>query len=198
MLFRRGENAQSRSVGGISSSRGIEFFPQSANKLRFAVYHREHPAKEEEVARLHRLDIRTKRRRGDRELNAKVLQPTICTGQLQTFTAYQRPPCAPSSMCSTSPVMARTTAAPMPCEAPVTTTVFLLAILSSCCSREPRRILANYRPRIVLIELILLLLVENNILANHEFTVRERTSSGKDFKLTLRISRPCYYGRRVV
>jgi hypothetical protein len=37
----------------------------------------EHPAKEEQVARLYRLDVSAKRRRGGWELNSKVLQPAI-------------------------------------------------------------------------------------------------------------------------
>ncbi len=52
MLFGRSEHAQSRGVGGISSSLGIEFLPQPANILRLVVYNREHPAKEEQIARL--------------------------------------------------------------------------------------------------------------------------------------------------
>ena len=104
MLFRRGENAQSRGVGGISSSLDIELFPEPANILRLVVDDREHPAKEEQVARLYRLDVSAKRRRGGWELNAKILQPAFCTARLRTFTAYHRPTCAPSSTCSTSPV----------------------------------------------------------------------------------------------
>jgi hypothetical protein len=54
---------------------------------------REHPAKEEKVACLYRLDVSTERRRGGWELNAKVLQPAICTARLRTFSAYHRPTC---------------------------------------------------------------------------------------------------------
>ena len=46
MLLGRSEDVQSRSVGGISSSLGIELFPESANELWFMVHNREHPAKE--------------------------------------------------------------------------------------------------------------------------------------------------------
>jgi hypothetical protein len=81
MLFGRSENAQSRSVGGVSSSFGIELFPEPADKLRLVVDHREHPAKEEQVTRLYRLNVSAKRRRGGWELNAKVLQPAIGTAQ---------------------------------------------------------------------------------------------------------------------
>ena len=104
MLFGRSEDAQSRSVGGISSGLGIELFPQPANILRLVVDNREHPAKEEQVARLYRLHISAKRRRGGWELNAKVLQPAFGTARLRTFGAYHRPTCAPPSTCSTSPV----------------------------------------------------------------------------------------------
>jgi hypothetical protein len=104
MLFGRGENAQSRSVRGISSSFDIELFPKSANILRLVVHNWEHPAKVEQVARLYRLDVSAKWRRGRWELNAKVLQPAICTARLRTLSAYHRPACAPPSTCSTSPV----------------------------------------------------------------------------------------------
>ena len=36
----------------------------------------------EQVAGLHRLDVRAKRRRGSREPNAKVLQSAICAARL--------------------------------------------------------------------------------------------------------------------
>src|SRR6266852_3709947 len=106
MLLGRSEDVQCRSVGGVSSSLGIELFPKSAKILRLVVHNWEHSAKEEKVARLHRLDVRAKRRRGGRELNAKVLQPAICTAtaQVRTSHAYHRPACAPPSTCSTSPV----------------------------------------------------------------------------------------------
>src|SRR5271156_4715233 len=104
MLFRRGQNSQSRSVGGISSSLSIELFPKPPNILRLVVDNWKHPAKKEQVARLYRLDVSAKRRRRGRELNAKVLQPAICTARLRTFTPYHRPACAPPSTCSTSPV----------------------------------------------------------------------------------------------
>ena len=52
------------------------------------VDNREHPAKEEQVARLQGLYVSAKRRRGGRELNAKVLQPALCTVRLRTFRAY--------------------------------------------------------------------------------------------------------------
>jgi hypothetical protein len=64
----------------------------------------EHPAKEEQVARLERLHISAEWRRSRGELNAKVLQPAIGTAQLGTLRRYHRPTCAPSSTCSTSPV----------------------------------------------------------------------------------------------
>ena len=104
MLFRRGEGAQGRSVGGISSSFGIELFPQPAKIFRLVVDNRKHPAKEEQVARLQCLDVSAKRRRGGWELNAKVLQPALGAARLRTFSAYHRPTCAPPSTCSTSPV----------------------------------------------------------------------------------------------
>src|SRR5580698_6691102 len=104
MLFRRGENSQSRRVGGISSSLDIEFFPKPANILRLVVNNWEHSAKEKQVARLYRLDVRTKRCRRRWELNAKLLQPAFCAIRRRTFSAYHRPACAPPSTCSTSPV----------------------------------------------------------------------------------------------
>jgi hypothetical protein len=104
MLFGRGEDVQSRSVGGLSSTLGIELFPQPADKLRLVVDDWEHPAKEKQVARLYRLDVSAKRRRGSWELNAKFLQPPIRTTRRQTFRAHHRPTCAPPSTCSTSPV----------------------------------------------------------------------------------------------
>jgi hypothetical protein len=78
MLFGRSEDAQSRSVGGCPSSLDIEFFAQPANKLRLVVDNWEHSAKEKQVARLYRLDVGAKRRRGGWELNAKVEQPALC------------------------------------------------------------------------------------------------------------------------
>ena len=105
MFFGRSENAQGRSVGGISSRLSIELFPKPANILRLVVDNWEHAAKEEQITRLYRLDVSAKRRWGFWELNSKVLQPAICTAQLLgTFTAYHRPTCAPPSTCSTSPV----------------------------------------------------------------------------------------------
>jgi hypothetical protein len=75
-------------------------FAQPANILRLVIHNREHAAQEEEIARLHRLDVTTKRRCG-RKLNAKVLQPAL---RARLLTGYHRPTCAPSSTCSTSPV----------------------------------------------------------------------------------------------
>jgi hypothetical protein len=72
--------------------------------FRLAVHNWEHSTKEEKVARVRRFDVSAKRRRGGWELNAKVLQPAICTAQVQTSNAYHRPACAPPSTCSTSPV----------------------------------------------------------------------------------------------
>ena len=79
MLLGRGEDVQSRRVSGISPSLGIELFPQSAKILRLVIDNWEHPAKEEKVAGLYRLDISTKWRRSGGELNAKVPQSAICT-----------------------------------------------------------------------------------------------------------------------
>src|SRR5258708_24464512 len=103
MLLGRSEDVQCRSVGGISSSLCIELFPKSAKIRRLVVHNWEHSAKEQKVARLHRLDVRAKRRRGVRELNAKVLQPAICAAQVRTSHAYHQPACAPPSTCSTYP-----------------------------------------------------------------------------------------------
>jgi len=82
MLFGRSEDVQSRCVSGISSGLGIELFPKPAKILRLVIDNREHPAKEEKVARLYCLDISAKRRRGSREPNAKVLQSAICAARL--------------------------------------------------------------------------------------------------------------------
>src|SRR5215467_12598230 len=104
MLPGRGKDVQSGSVSGIPPSLDTELFPEPAKILRLVIDNREHPAQEEKVTRLHRLDISAKWRRGHRELNAKVLQSAICTVWLRTFHAYHRPTCAPPSTCSTSPV----------------------------------------------------------------------------------------------
>jgi hypothetical protein len=104
MFLGRSEDAQSRGVGGIPSSLRIQFFPKPANILRLVVDNREHPAKEEQIARLERLHISAEWRRSGGEFNAKVLQPAICTARLGTLRGYHRPTCAPSSTCSTSPV----------------------------------------------------------------------------------------------
>src|ERR1700749_4505 len=101
MLLRRSKNSQSRSVSSISSSLDIKFFPKPANILRLVVDNRKHPAKEEQIARLHRLNIRTKRRRRVWELNARLLQTALCTTRHRTLSAYHRPLCAPPSTCST-------------------------------------------------------------------------------------------------
>jgi len=84
-FFRRREDVQSRSVGGVSSSLGIELFPQPANILRLVVDDREHPAKEKQVPGLHRLHVRAERCRGCRKLNYKVLQPAIRAALLRTL-----------------------------------------------------------------------------------------------------------------
>src|SRR6266852_2064376 len=104
MLLGRGDDVQSRSVSGISPSLDIELFPESAKILRLVIDNWEHPAKEEKVARLHRLDISAKWRRGGWELNAKVPKAAICTDWRRVFSAHHRPACAPPSTCSTSPV----------------------------------------------------------------------------------------------
>src|SRR5215467_12620933 len=104
MLLGRGKDVQSRSVSGISPSLDIELFPEPSKILRLVIDNWEHPAEEEKITRLYRLDISAKGRRGRREPNAKVLQSAICTVWLRTFHAYHRPTCAPPSTCSTSPV----------------------------------------------------------------------------------------------
>ena len=92
MLFGRGKDTQSRRVGGISSGLDIELFPQPANIFRLVVDNWEHPAKEEQVACLDRLDVSAKGRRGGWELNAKVLQPAVgCSAVLRaavTMTVF--------------------------------------------------------------------------------------------------------------
>jgi hypothetical protein len=77
MLFCSREDAQSRSVSSVSSSFGIELFPQSANVLRLVVDYREHPAKEEQVTCLYSLYVSAKRRRRGWKLNTQVLQAAI-------------------------------------------------------------------------------------------------------------------------
>ena len=49
------------------------------------IHNWKHAAKEEQIACLQRLDISAERRRGGWELNAKVLQPALCTARLRTF-----------------------------------------------------------------------------------------------------------------
>ena len=70
----------------------IELFPKPADKLGLLVDNGEHPAQEEQLARLHGLDVSGKRCRGCRKLNVKVFQP-IRTARLRTFSAYHRPEC---------------------------------------------------------------------------------------------------------
>jgi hypothetical protein len=77
MLFGRSEDAQSRGVGGFPSGLDIELFAQPANKLRLVVDDWEHSAKEEQVAGLYCFDVGAERRRGGRELNAKVERPDL-------------------------------------------------------------------------------------------------------------------------
>ena len=57
MLLGRSEHVQCRSVGGISSSLGVELFPKPADILRLVIDNRKHSAKEEQIARLNRLDV---------------------------------------------------------------------------------------------------------------------------------------------
>src|ERR1700733_15803961 len=100
MLFGRGEDAQSRGVGGISTGLGIELLSQPPDILRLVIDNWEHPAKEEQVARLYRFHVRAKRRRGGWQLNAKVLQPAIgCSDALRVggyddclFVCHTNPP----------------------------------------------------------------------------------------------------------
>ena len=82
MLFGRSQDAQCRGVGGISSSLDIEFFSKPANIFRLVVDDWEHPAKEEQVARLYRLYVRAERRGSSWKLNAKVPQPVVRTARL--------------------------------------------------------------------------------------------------------------------
>jgi hypothetical protein len=74
------EDVQCHSVGGISSSLGIELFPKSAKILRPVVHNWEHSAKEEKVARLHRFDVSAKWASG--RLGAECQGPAICTAQV--------------------------------------------------------------------------------------------------------------------
>ncbi len=67
------------------------------------IHHRKHPAKKEKVSRLDRLDVRSKRRRDSRKLDAKVPQSPLRTALRRSSIVYHRPVCAPSSTCSTSP-----------------------------------------------------------------------------------------------
>src|ERR1700733_13896107 len=98
MLFGRGEDAQSRRVGGISPGLDIELLPQPPDILRLVIDNWEHPAKEEQVARLYRFHVRAKRRGGGWERNAKVLQPAIgCSDALRAggyclFVCHTNPP----------------------------------------------------------------------------------------------------------
>jgi hypothetical protein len=82
MLLGCSEDVQCRNAGRFSSSLGIELVPKPANKLRLVVDNGEHPTKEEQVSRLHCLDVSSKWRRGGWELNTKVLQPAICPAEL--------------------------------------------------------------------------------------------------------------------
>jgi len=82
MLLRRSEDTQSGSVRGISSSFNIELLPQPPNVLRLVIHHWKHPAKKEQIARLHRLDVSAERRWRGWQFNAKILQPLICTARL--------------------------------------------------------------------------------------------------------------------
>src|SRR5271166_796469 len=110
MFFGRREDAQSCSVGSVPSSFDIELFPKPADVLRLVVDDRQHSAEEQEIAGLHRLDVRAERSRRGRELNAKLLQAAIRAARLRTLSAYHRPACAPPSTCSTSPVTLRASA----------------------------------------------------------------------------------------
>src|ERR1700722_16846143 len=79
MLFSRGENAQSRSVGSIPACFGIELFSEAAHVLWFVIDDWEHSAKKDQVTRLECLHIGAEWRGDGWKLNAKILQPEICT-----------------------------------------------------------------------------------------------------------------------
>src|SRR5580692_2118766 len=104
MLPGRGQGAQCRGVGSISSSFGIELLPQPANIFRLVIDHREHAAQKEQIARLQCLKVAAERRGRNRELDAKVAEPALRTAGPRAFTGYYRPACAPSSTCGTSTV----------------------------------------------------------------------------------------------
>ena len=57
MLLGRSEHVQGCSVDSISSGLGVEFFPKPSDILRLVIDDRKHSAKEEQVARLDRLDV---------------------------------------------------------------------------------------------------------------------------------------------
>jgi hypothetical protein len=57
MLLGRAENIQCCSVDGFPSGLDVEFFPKSTEELRLVIDNREHSAKEQQVAGLHRLDV---------------------------------------------------------------------------------------------------------------------------------------------
>jgi hypothetical protein len=73
MLFGRCKRAQSRSTYRIPSRLDIHFIPQPAKILGLVIHNREHAAKEEEIAGLHRLNVTAKRRRSRWKLDAEVL-----------------------------------------------------------------------------------------------------------------------------
>jgi len=104
MLFGRSENAQRPQCRRrLVQLRHRASFP--SRPINFGLWSttREHPAKEEQVTRLYRLNVSAKRRRGGWELNAKVLQPAnrhrsavnlwrLTTGHVRTAVHVQHLP----------------------------------------------------------------------------------------------------------
>lgn len=105
MLFRRSQGTEGRSAGGVSSGCGIEFFAQAAKVFRLVIDNGQHSGEEEQVAGLERLHIGAEGRRRGRKLDAEFREALLGRAPVRNLRAHHRPACAPSSTCSTSPVM---------------------------------------------------------------------------------------------
>lgn len=76
------QGAQSRGASRIASSFEVQLFAEPAEILRLMIHHRERAAQEKQVASLRSLDVAAEGRGRSGELNAKFLQPLLCTGGL--------------------------------------------------------------------------------------------------------------------
>src|SRR5438132_3724409 len=99
MLPRNSKDIERREMSRLAPRFHIELRADAPNEFRGMAFRRKHPAQKKQIARLHRFHIGAERLRRRRELDAKFIQPLLCTGRSRAFAGYHLPKCAPPSTC---------------------------------------------------------------------------------------------------